>query len=337
MGFTKEQGWVADIDLILDKHYTPGRGGHPIDGVISHHNAGQLTAEQIFGTWQTRQASAHYQVEHDNKRTSQHVWDADTAWHAGNWLANQTKIGIEHANAVIGAPWTVSDLTIDGGAQIGAAILTHLDLASPQWMVNWFPHNYFQATACPGGILTRVEYLMTRARLHYSIFTGSDPTPTQPAANTHTVTLGETLYGIAARYGIDWKDLAGDNNIAAPYLIYPGEQLSIGWSSATADLPRTPDGRTFDQVVTEVIAGQWGNGQDRVDRLRSAGWDYAEVQKEVNYRLQGTSAPATKSATELAREVIQGLWGNGQDRADRLYAAGYSYAAVQAEVNRILG
>lgn len=49
-----------------------------------------------------------------------------------------------------------------------------------------------------------------------------------------------------------------------------------------------------------------------------------------------SSAPAKKSNTEIAREVIQGKWGNGATRKQRLTAAGYDYAAVQAEVNRLL-
>ena len=48
------------------------------------------------------------------------------------------------------------------------------------------------------------------------------------------------------------------------------------------------------------------------------------------------SAPAKKSNTEVAREVIQGKWGNGATRKQKLTAAGYDYSAVQAEVNRLL-
>ena len=43
-----------------------------------------------------------------------------------------------------------------------------------------------------------------------------------------------------------------------------------------------------------------------------------------------------KTVDELAREVINGLWGNGQERCDRLTAAGYSYADVQKRVNEML-
>lgn len=43
-----------------------------------------------------------------------------------------------------------------------------------------------------------------------------------------------------------------------------------------------------------------------------------------------------KTVNELAKEVIQGKWGNGSERKKKLTAAGYNYTAVQAEVNRIL-
>ena len=38
----------------------------------------------------------------------------------------------------------------------------------------------------------------------------------------------------------------------------------------------------------------------------------------------------------LAREVIAGKWGNGDERKKRLTAAGYDYAAVQRRVNELL-
>ena len=52
-------------------------------------------------------------------------------------------------------------------------------------------------------------------------------------------------------------------------------------------------------------------------------------------KASGTSAPS-KSINEVAKEVINGKWGNGSDRTNRLAAAGYDAKAVQNEVNRIL-
>lgn len=49
------------------------------------------------------------------------------------------------------------------------------------------------------------------------------------------------------------------------------------------------------------------------------------------------SQPAKKDITTIAREVMTGAWGNGDDRKRRLQAAGYDYNAVQNEVNRLCG
>ena len=46
--------------------------------------------------------------------------------------------------------------------------------------------------------------------------------------------------------------------------------------------------------------------------------------------------PVKKSVDEIAREVIQGKWGNGADRKNRLEKAGYNYNEVQKKVNMLL-
>lgn len=48
-------------------------------------------------------------------------------------------------------------------------------------------------------------------------------------------------------------------------------------------------------------------------------------------------APVTKpSVEEIAKEVIKGLWGNGEQRRKRLTEAGYDYTEVQSIVNSIV-
>lgn len=44
-----------------------------------------------------------------------------------------------------------------------------------------------------------------------------------------------------------------------------------------------------------------------------------------------------KSNTEIAQEVLQGKWGNGTDRKNKLTAAGYNYSAIQSIVNDLVG
>lgn len=48
------------------------------------------------------------------------------------------------------------------------------------------------------------------------------------------------------------------------------------------------------------------------------------------------AAAAKKSVDTIAREVIQGKWGNGADRKQKLTAVGYDYSAVQKRVNELL-
>ncbi len=43
-----------------------------------------------------------------------------------------------------------------------------------------------------------------------------------------------------------------------------------------------------------------------------------------------------KSNSEIANEVIRGLWGNGEERKVRLGSAGYNYSEIQSLVNSIL-
>lgn len=45
---------------------------------------------------------------------------------------------------------------------------------------------------------------------------------------------------------------------------------------------------------------------------------------------------AKKSVDEIVREVIQGKWGNGTDRKNRLTNAGYDYNIVQKRVNELM-
>lgn len=103
--------------------------------------------------------------------------------------------------------------------------------------------------------------------------------------------------------------------------------------------PAPKPSKSVDELAQEVIAGLWGNQPERQQRLEAAGYDYYAVQARVNEILAPAPMPAptpSKSVDDLAREVIRGDWGNGQDRKDRLTAAGYDYSTVQARVNEML-
>ena len=94
--------------------------------------------------------------------------------------------------------------------------------------------------------------------------------------------------------------------------------------------------KTVSELAQEVLAGKWGNGQERKEKLTQAGYDYNAVQKEVNKLATKTTAPAKKSNEEIAREVVQGKWGNGATRKKKLTDAGYNYSAIQKLVNKMI-
>lgn len=104
---------------------------------------------------------------------------------------------------------------------------------------------------------------------------------------------------------------------------------------ATPTPAPTPSKKSNEEVAQEVLNGSWGNGDDRKTRLENAGYNYSTIQSLVNALCGVASAPAKKSIDTIAREVIRGDWGNGQDRKNRLEAAGYNFSEVQARVNQL--
>ena len=105
--------------------------------------------------------------------------------------------------------------------------------------------------------------------------------------------------------------------------------------SAPAPAPAPAPAVDIEGLARAVIRGDYGNGDARRAAL---GANYDAVQARVNQILGGGApAPAPAPAVDiegLARAVIRGEYGNGQDRRNRL---GANYDAVQARVNQILG
>src|SRR5690606_19833625 len=61
---------------------------------------------------------------------------------------------------------------------------------------------------------------------HAAQVSDRDPPPSRRIP-IHHVARGETLYSIAWRYGIDYRELAQGNRIHPPYTIYPGQKLYL--------------------------------------------------------------------------------------------------------------
>ena len=246
---------------LLDKHYTAGRGGYTINKIVLHHNAGNLSIQGCWNVWQTRPASAHYQVD-ANGRIGQLVNDWDTAWHAGDWDANCSSIGIEHAD-ISSNPWRISDATLDNGAHLVAALCKHYGLGEPTYGKNVFFHSDFQATSCPASIAgSQRDAYLTRAKEWYRAMTGHGSAPTgSPSAPVQPETSATPTvpvhYALRQLNGAWWPDVTnfggGDDGYAgAPYTSH---DLLMVWADK---------GRVRYRVHT--VASGWLPWVDHADR-----------------------------------------------------------------------
>lgn len=122
--------------------------------------------------------------------------------------------------------------------------------------------------------------------------------------DNHTPQSGDIIF-------YDWQDNGQGDNTGAP------DHVGI--------VDHVADGVIF--VTEGNHRNAVGTRQIRVNARYIRGYglpDYASMAE-------------TKSAEEIAREVIAGRWGNGQERKDRLTDEGYDAAAVQDRVNELLG
>lgn len=103
--------------------------------------------------------------------------------------------------------------------------------------------------------------------------------------------------------------------------------------------------KTNNEIVDEVITGLWGNGEERKQKLTRYGYNYETIQQLVNDKLKKNNKIGDtfqkifftrKTNEEIAKEVIQGKWKNGEERKALLKDAGYDYSEVQKIVNKIL-
>jgi GH25 family lysozyme M1 (1,4-beta-N-acetylmuramidase) len=97
-----------------------------------------------------------------------------------------------------------------------------------------------------------------------------------------------------------------------------------------------PVKKSVNTIAREVLAGKWGDGTDRKSRLTKAGYDYNKVQAAVNKLVKTSQITQDKIINAVVHEVIAGRWGNGQERIDRLKAAGYDPDKIQKRVNELM-
>lgn len=165
-----------------------------------------------------------------------------------------------------------------------------------------------------GAGLIRGDILLNRTH-HTEIYIGNGRNVGAHSSETGGVT-GQT------------GDQTGKEICTNAYYNYP-------WTNVLryTDESATAGKKDVDTIAREIIAGKWGNGDDRKKRLTAAGYNTTEVQTRVNAILKGNNS---NQLDTIAREVIAGKWGNGAARVQKLRRSGYNPTEVQKRVNELL-
>lgn len=103
---------------------------------------------------------------------------------------------------------------------------------------------------------------------------------------------------------------------------------------AAAPVPEQPTSNSLYKVQVGAYSKK-ENAEAQLTKVKAAGFEAFVTNVAAQSTPTQAPEPAKKSVDELAREVIKGNWGNGAERKQRLTAAGYDYAAVQAKVNQL--
>lgn len=216
----------ADRVKLMNKHFTSGRGGNKIQYVVIHHNAGVLSIDQIWDVWQSRAASAHYQVTSTGE-IGQLVNDWDTAWHAANSWMNQRSIGIEVSNSAgASQDWPITDTAIREAGRLIAAVCLYYGLGRPESGKNVRYHREFTTTGCPYHLAPGGKYnaaLIGEAQRFYDqLKAGTRSEKPTPTPKKEKSMFGPDQVGAldeAKRYSRDTKaQLTGSGKLGE----YPG-------------------------------------------------------------------------------------------------------------------
>ena len=224
-------------------------------------------------------------------------------------------------------------------------------------------HKMFAATVCPGPYL---ESLIVSGKFEQDIKDcmnqGSKPDMSKPNPS-NTPTKDKDAYKV--RYSshvqtFGWLGEVGDGETSGTQdqakrlecikIWIPGHDVSYRMHIQKQGDTKTvkngkPCGTTGKALRAEAIwidcpdlqleYRAWLEGIGWTAWVSNGQWCGTKGEKRRMEAVQ-IRAKQTKSDEEIAREVIQGKWGNGAERERKLTAAGYNYDAIQAEVNRLL-
>lgn len=328
---------------------------YPISKITIHHAAGVMSFDTLLNYVATcpRDMSANYVLRQG--KLGLVVDEKYRAWTSSNAENDHRAVTIEVGNSSSGGQWPIADIDLELLIKWCADVCKRNNI--PKLYYDGTPngsltlHEMFAATGCPGPyIKSKINYICTEVnKLINSTSTGNTTSSAPNATGNSTYKVVTNVYGYMTA-----ADAVADKNrrrtvTPGTYYIYNETSTAVNvtlnkavpgaWicksKNITASTSTPVNNQSVEDVAKEVIAGKWGNGSDRVNKLTAAGYNATEVQSKVNELLSGKKS-TKKSVTDVAKEVILGQWGNGSERKKKLEAAGYNYAEVQAAVNKLL-
>lgn len=125
--------------------------------------------------------------------------------------------------------------------------------------------------------------------------------------------------------GID-SNSDGRNDNVDMNMMYRDLLSDIKGSKVTTSTTVSKPKKSVDEVAKEIVkgVGNWGNGQERVNKLTNAGYNTSEVQAKVN-SLMGVSKPNTTKAVYHTVKKGDTLW----DLAVKYYGQGNKYTEIK--------
>lgn len=123
------------------------------------------------------------------------------------------------------------------------------------------------------------------------------------SAGHYTVEPGDTLYGIAWRHDMDYRDLARLNQVGPPYNIEPGQELRLNdGAAAVAPQPQAAE-QTGGEVATATALGGQPSGQTTDDWLLPDEQAIERNRRLTAEPLDGTGPTPSETALASAENV----------------------------------
>ena len=270
-----------------------GKRTHSIDRITPHCVVGQCTAEGL-GDWfakSSTQASSNYGID-KNGRVGLYVEEKNRSWCSSSNANDQRAITIECASDTT-EPYAMNSKVYDALIKLCVDICKRNGKKKLIWLgdkdktLNYNPksdemvitvHRWFANKSCPGNWLyARLGDLATKVTAQLS---GTTTTPETPTATLYRVrkTWSDSKSQKGAFKVLSNAKKCADDNAGYSVFDEKGTVVYTGKNTAVK--------KTVTELAKEVIAGKWGNGQDRKNRLTAAGYDYTAVQNTVNELLK---------------------------------------------------